>query len=185
MRSKRAAMEMSVGTIVTIVLLMSVLVLGIFLIRNIFGGSKDAIDSVNSQVQSEINKLFAEEGKKLVVYPTSREISLKQGKSGGFGFSVKNIEQGGLPIKYSYVVESSEETLRKCGLTKPQADDFIELGAADSFELGSGDSLDSAIMVKYYIPESAPLCLIRYNVKVKDETNNKPYTSISVDLEIK
>ena len=36
MKSKRGAMEMSVGTIVTIVLLMSVLVLGIFLVQKIF-----------------------------------------------------------------------------------------------------------------------------------------------------
>ena len=37
--NKKAAMEMSVGTIVTIVLLMSVLVLGIFMIQKIFSGS--------------------------------------------------------------------------------------------------------------------------------------------------
>ena len=36
---------MSVGTIVTIVLLMSVLVLGIFLVQNIFRGATGAIDS--------------------------------------------------------------------------------------------------------------------------------------------
>jgi len=36
MKSKRAAMEMSVGTIVTIVLLMTVLILGLVLVRSIF-----------------------------------------------------------------------------------------------------------------------------------------------------
>ena len=185
MRSKIAAMEMSVGTIVTIVLLMSVLVLGIFLIRNIFGGSKDAIDSVNSQVQSEINKLFAEEGKKLVVYPTSREISLKQGKSGGFGFSVRNTNQGGDVVNYIYTVTASQENLDKCGLSEKQANDLIELGASDDFELGSGDYLENAILVKYYIPEAAPLCLTRYNLEVDEKESGKPYASITIDLEIK
>ena len=43
-KSKSGAMEMSVGTMVTIVLLMIVLVLGIFFIQKIFGAGTNAID---------------------------------------------------------------------------------------------------------------------------------------------
>ena len=59
-------MEMSVGTIVTIVLLMSVLVLGIILIKNIFYGGIKIVDMTNEQLENEINKLFGED-KKLVL----------------------------------------------------------------------------------------------------------------------
>ena len=57
-KQKKAAMEMSVGTIVTIVLLMSVLILGIFLIKNIFSSAKNAIDLTDEQLNAEINELF-------------------------------------------------------------------------------------------------------------------------------
>ena len=57
-KNTKGAMEMSVGTIVTIVLLMSVLVLGIFFVSKIFTSSNNAIDSIDSQVQSEINQIL-------------------------------------------------------------------------------------------------------------------------------
>ena len=54
-KNKKAAMEMSVGTIVTIVLLMSVLILGIFLVQNIFKSAKGAVDLTDKQLKNEIN----------------------------------------------------------------------------------------------------------------------------------
>ena len=52
--NKKAAMEMSVGTIVTIVLLMSVLVLGLVLITNIFSGATSSVKTIDDKVKSEI-----------------------------------------------------------------------------------------------------------------------------------
>ena len=51
-KNKHAAMEMSVGTIVTIVLLMAVLVLGLVLVRTIFKNSTESIDSIDEQVKN-------------------------------------------------------------------------------------------------------------------------------------
>ena len=65
--NSKGAMEMSVGTIVTIVLLMSVLVLGLYFVQKIFASGSNAIDSVDSQVQSEINRLFSNGETKLAV----------------------------------------------------------------------------------------------------------------------
>ena len=66
--NSKGAMEMSVGTIVTIVLLMSVLVLGLFLVQRVFSSGTGAIDSIDSQVQNEIQKLFSEEGRTIAIY---------------------------------------------------------------------------------------------------------------------
>ena len=49
-------MQMSVGTIVTIVLLMTVLILGLVLVRTIFGGAVENIDNIDQAVKNEINK---------------------------------------------------------------------------------------------------------------------------------
>jgi len=57
---KRAAMEMSVGTIVTIVLLMALLVLGLFFIRNIMCSGIVLTDQIDEKVSNEIKGLFGE-----------------------------------------------------------------------------------------------------------------------------
>jgi len=91
MNNKRAAMEMSVGTIVTIVLLMSVLILGIFLIQKIFGTAKGAIDMTEQQLYEQINKLFSsDEGQRVMVYPQTRSLTIKKKKSDAFGWGIYN-----------------------------------------------------------------------------------------------
>jgi len=111
-KHKKAAMEMSVGTIVTIVLLMSVLVLGIFFVQKIFRTGTNAIDTIDSEVQNQISQLFSEEGKKVAIYPTSRQITLKKNDDPkGFAFSVRNNDVESADFSYRvYAVDAS-----KCG----------------------------------------------------------------------
>jgi len=58
MFSKKAAMEMSMGTIVTIVLLMSVLILGLVFVKNIMCSGIILTDDISSNVKNEIKGLF-------------------------------------------------------------------------------------------------------------------------------
>ena len=58
-KSKIGQMEMSVGTIVTIVLLVTLLILGVVLIKNIFSSAKGVVDLTDQQLRSEISKLFS------------------------------------------------------------------------------------------------------------------------------
>ena len=181
-KNHKAQMEMSVGTIVTIVLLMSVLVLGIFLVQKIFKTGTSAIDQIDTKIQSEIDMLFSQEDKSVVVYPKERAISIKKGDVGGFGFSIMNKEQ--IAGSFSYLI-SAGEIGSGCQLTKEQADKLIVLGkSGDEISLPSGSKLDNAILVKFNIPETAPLCQIRYQIDVKN--NGEQYSpSIGVDLTIK
>ena len=166
MKNKIGAMEMSVGTIVTIVLLMSVLVLGIFLVQKIFKTGTSAI----------------EEDKSVVVYPKERTITIKKGDSGGFGFSIMNKEQ--TDGSFSYIV-SVGEISSGCQLSEEQAESLIVLGKTGTgINLISGSKLEDAILVKFNIPETAPLCQIRYSLDVKN--NGLQYAStVGVDLTIK
>lgn len=180
--NKIGAMEMSVGTIVTIVLLMSVLVLGIFLVQKIFKTGTSAIDQVDTKIQSEIDMLFSDEDKKVVVYPKEREISIKKGDSGGFGFSIMNKET--IEGSFSYDI-SVGEISSDCQMSEDQTEKLIVLGkTGDDINLPSGSKLEDAIFVKFNIPETAPLCQIRYLIDV--EKDGKQYApSIGVDLKIK
>ena len=59
-KKKSGAMEMSVGTIVTIVLLMTLLVLGLFFIKNIMCSGIILTDQINEKVTNQIKGLFGE-----------------------------------------------------------------------------------------------------------------------------
>ena len=63
---------MSVGTIVTIVLLVTVLVLGLVLVRTIFASAKGAVDLTDQQLRNELSKLFGEE-RRVSIFPGPRE----------------------------------------------------------------------------------------------------------------
>ncbi|MEA3414164.1 MAG: hypothetical protein U9Q99_01415 [Nanoarchaeota archaeon] len=167
MKNKKAAMEMSVGTIVTIVLLMSVLVLGIFLVQKIFSSSTGAIDQVDTELQNQINELFTKEGKGLVIMPASRDIKIKKGSNPvGFAFSVLNKGTEGA----EYTFEIYADDISTCGtqMTKEKADKFL-LPSSGTFALRAGNSLDPARLVKFNVPEVAPPCTIIYVLKISKD----------------
>ncbi len=165
-KNKKAAMEMSVGTIVTIVLLMAVLVLGLVLIQNIFGSATDAIDVVDNQIQGEISEIFQDEGVTLVIYPTSREITLDKDENTpkGFAFAIRN--DGVEEEIYSYTVVA--EDVSKCGsaFTEEDAEDLL-LGGAGSYNLGSGeDTVSNKDIIKFTLNENVPLCTMVYRLHI-------------------
>ena len=179
--NKKAAMEMSVGTIVTIVLLMTVLILGLVLVRSIFSSSTSAIDSIDSSVQNEIQKLFAEEGKLIVIYPTSRQITLKKGKDpSGFAFSIRNPDEG-KDFTYSIQADPAYDYTR-CGTSfnMEKANKFL-LVPSGSFFVKTGSNLDLPGLVLFEIPDTAPLCTIPYTLKIDDGA----HASASVFVTIK
>jgi len=184
---KKAAIEMSVGTIVTIVLSMTLLIGLLFFIGKIVSSGSGAIDSIDAQLQSQINKLISEgQGtKKIVVFPSSQEISLKKGDSPkGFGISISNRDSSPSTFSYNVVVKQGGVPTN-CAITTQQAESYIILGKSeDGISLGSGDVLDPARIVKFDIPETAGLCTIRYTVEVSK--NGQPgYASSTMDVTIK
>ncbi|MCR4327383.1 MAG: hypothetical protein NUV46_02280 [Nanoarchaeota archaeon] len=181
--NSKGAMEMSVGTIVTIVLLMSVLVLGLFFVQRIFQSGENALESIDSQVQNEINQLFSDDSKRVVIFPTSREVVIKKGgsTSKGFAFSVYNNDNS--QASFTYTIKAGEIG-NSCGesMTLQKADSYLEIGSEGSFSLGPSSSLESARIVKFIIPESAPSCIISYELEVM--RNTQVYDSVQVPLEI-
>jgi hypothetical protein len=189
MKNKTGAMEMSVGTIVTIVLLMSVLVLGLILVQRIFGSASNAIDTVDNQIQNEITKVFQDVGGTLAIYPSSRDITLKKKDDTpkGFAFAVRN--DGQTTKTFSYKVYS--EDVSKCsGFTKANADSLL-LGASGSFQLRSGeDTVSSRDIVKFILNEDVPLCTMVYRIKICEgstctATSSNPYDSQTITVTVK
>ena len=177
---KKAAMEMSVGTIVTIVLLMTVLILGLVLVKQIFFSGTEIVDLTTAQLRAEVEKLFSEESK-LVIYPTNREVKIRQGNVDGVGLGIKNLLRGTEGNKvFSYVVTVSDpEIQRKCGVSATEAERWIKTGRAESnIIVPVGDFTSGKVL--FEIPVGAPLCTIRFRVNV--EAEGAPYASDFFDM---
>lgn len=171
-QNKRAAMEMSVGTIVTIVLLMSVLVLGLLLIQNIFKGSITSVSSIDEKVKSEINNIFKSEDAKIAFYPSNKKVTLEQGaRAEGFVFAINN--ENTVSKKFTYqvmVTESTYESIKsKCGesTTLREMESWIQVKSSDISV--PKNSIGQPELVLFDIPKTAPRCTIPYTLRIESE----------------
>lgn len=171
-KTKKGAMELSIGTIVIIVLAMSMLILGLVLIRSIFSGAKYNIESLNKNVEAEINQLFNEKGGKSFVYLPNNQIDVKKGKSFGIAFGIKNTEEGTSEAgTFNYRIEATD-IQQNCRLTEQQANSYLILGSQGSVDLLPGSEPIYRI-VRIQPPESAPLCEIWYDITITKD--GQPY----------
>jgi len=182
MKSRSGALELSTGTMVVIILSVIVLVLAIFFIQQIFRMGTSAIDSVDAEIQSQIQTLFQEEKeRKVAIYPTSREITLKKGDTPkGFAFSVRNLDVDS--TEFTYDVKATDVTRCGAGFTEETANGFL-LGGSGSFNLGPGNSLDFPILVKFVIPGTAPPCSLVYKLEIWE--GDVPYSGVNIFVTIK
>lgn len=173
---KNAQMEMSVGTIITIVLLMTVLVLGLVLTRSIFSGATNAVDLTNAQLTDQINKLFSQD-KKMVIYPGTSEIAMKRGGKTAIGIGIKNrLEGNSASQKFNYRV-SVDSSADVCGLSPSNIQAWIQDATGTNLDMPTGD--DTQIeKVLFNIPSTAPLCSVKIRIEVT-VNNNVNYASDS------
>jgi hypothetical protein len=184
MKKKDAQMEMSVGTIVTIVLLMTVLILGLILVRSIFSSSVDNIKGIDQAVKNEIKKIFeADSSKKIAVYPETRIITIKKGSDdSGFGFSIRNVYTDASTFSYEV---SAVETDCPNSMTLSDADSLISLGKkGDNIQIPASSIMENEIFVRFNIPETVPACKVRYNINV-NKAGTVYISSVGIDLFIK
>ena len=165
---KKAAIELSVSTIVVLVLSMSMLILGLVLVKNIFTGSIYNVQSLNDKVKGEIAKLFSEdETRRSVVYLAENKAEIKQGKEWGIAFSFRNLQTGtsqGSP--FSYVITAGDISPDNCrGLDKKQAESWIKVHRTGTVTVAPGQSYD--VLTTIQVPTTAPLCLVPYDITIK------------------
>ena len=181
MFNKKGAMELSIGTIVIIVLAMSMLIFGMILLKNIFGGANDVVGMTNDQIKSQVSQLFGED-KKLVVFPDTRTIEAPQGEQSGFGIGISNQLSTASQDTFSYEVVVSDPDIRnKCGVSEAEALSWITNGRVEpSIPLGPGESTTGAVRIR--VPEGSALCDFRLRINVKH--GNNAYASELMDVSI-
>lgn len=187
MVNKKAAVELSISTIVIVVLGMSMLILGLVLIRGIFTGVTDNVDEINAKVSAEINKLFVDDSERAVLRLTENTAKIKQGTSIGIAFGIRNTDRGVIESSnFNYETVLDDIKIREnCGISKETAESWIRSGTGtESVQPGEF----KGAIIKISLPEDAPLCETKYRIIIYrpgKETLTNPYESLSFFLEVR
>lgn len=191
MANKSGAMEMTVGTIVTIVLLMSALVLGLFLTQRIFRNVTDSVDSIDGQMKSEINNLFEQDASKSIVVGLGGESTaiVKQGTDSfgiPFAFSPTNPTVWGSDNKgclYTITAgaANSEEACTRNGWANPTANVFPGVTNQQFDEVYSNNGF---ALLKINIPGDIKPCTQRFNILVKCARDSSETVSSFFDIQV-
>jgi len=180
--NKRGALELSIGTIVILVLAMSMLILGLILVRTIFSGATDNVSTMNEKVRQEINDLFVED-QKGVLKLAEGNAKIKQGDPFGVAFGIINTGKT-QKFRWSTIVED-DNIRKKCGVTDREAEAWMTTGSSGNVNLLSGDKYADAII--FNIPEGSvndiSQCIIRYKLIIKQEDGD-PYITLPFNIDV-
>jgi len=172
-RNKKAAIQLSMSTIVVLVLAMSMLILGLILVRSIFRGATGSVDEINEKVKGEITGLFADEQSKLVVHlGADRTARIRADTQNfGIGFAARTLDGSAVSagrMKYKLTLDeaSRENCVKQIG--RRETEDLFKqsLGTNIEFDEFEGDTAFSIVQID--IPEATELCTQKVFVDVTD-----------------
>lgn len=185
-KNKKAGFEMSMTTIVVIVIAVVLLVLGLVFVRQIFGTATKSVSQVDLQVRNQLQKMLGEEGKDITIY--SKEVSVKPGTDFTIAFGATNPAGGSISsLKYKVATTPGRED---CVAKNGNIDSwFIIPPAINSQQSFSFDSYETAAAygdLVMSIPKEAILCTQRISVILiyKDVSGNMQQIADALTLHV-
>ncbi len=165
---------MSMGTIVTIVLVVVTLVLALVLIRSIFSSSTNAVTQIDTAIQNQINHLFTTENTNLVIYPAGQTIKIKRGDDTprGIQFAVKNPDNN--PATFTYTLNA--QSMHNCGssFTLDEANSYV-IGSPGTLSAGAGAVSENQVIL-FQAPKGAPACTVTYSLQVQEAGSQNAFS---------
>ncbi len=178
--SKKAAMEMSIGTIVTIVLSVTMLILGVVLIKNIFSSASNSVSMADEKMKSEMNNLFTKEGTKLAFSPSDRKVRIKQGTQGeGFAFSINNENFDDTAFEYTLYI-GDYDLQKNCGIESKALVESWMIQNKGVINVPASSAMEEPKLILFNIPKNAPKCTITYILNVTNQNTGKLYSETEV-----
>jgi hypothetical protein len=171
--NKKGALELSVTTIIVVVLGVLFLIMGIFLLKTTMCAALHGIQKIDDLTMNQLRNLFGETNKISVIQSTNQ---IQKGINYGVAFGIKNTESS---QKFSYEVTAID--LGNCNISKETAESFIVLGQKANGITIPIDS-DYSGIVNFEIPSGIPNCNIRYLIDVKTGGDN--YDTATFDVKI-
>jgi hypothetical protein len=186
--NKEGALELSIGTIVVIVIGMSMLILGLVLVRNIFSGSTNTVNDLNEQVQSEIRNLFGQSTGNIVVkLGSSNTAKVKPGDRFNVAIGAQHpdgesITSDTLQYKISLADDSNENCLRILGKERAEGLFVTRVNTWNKFDRFSGSNAYSLIEID--VPSGTARCTQKVNIEMKLKEEQQASSGDSFVLEV-
>lgn len=187
-KNREGALELSIGTIVVIVIGMSMLILGLVLVRNIFSGSTNTVDELNDQVQNEILNLFGTSAGNVVVKLGSEGIAeVKPGDRFNVAVGAQHpdgasITRDSLQYKISLADDSNENCLRILGKERSEGLFVTRVNTWNNFDTFSGSTAFTLIEID--VPSGTARCTQKVNVDMKLKEEQQASSGDAFILEV-
>lgn len=176
--NKRAAFEMSVTTMIVIVLAVVMLIMGLILIRNIFTGGIATFDTLQKKTIDEVNKLFTDENQKIVVFlGESKLAEVKAGTTDAGVLIAARTETGSKIESYEdmqYKLTLDDKTQTNCFNTLgDKATEALFLDGMDEWlDVSDFQGDTGKAIIRISVPEGTILCGQLVKLQVRDKTVN-------------
>jgi len=181
MRNKKAAIELSIGTVVIIVIAMAMLILGLVLVKNIFSGATESVDTLNDKVKAEITGLFAKEGTKIGIKLGSDKTAKVEQGTQNFGVGIGALTRTGNPVSQDnlqYKLELTNPNNQQCNGLSVKFHTF-----PNSFQDFEDADADRAFVVlRFDVEDGAGECTQRVKITTRDTTGELAFASFSVQI---
>lgn len=187
-RNKEGALELSIGTIVVIVIGMSMLILGLVLVRTIFSGSTKSINDLNEQVQNEILNLFGDNSGNLVIKLGSADTAkVKPGDRFNVAIGAQHpdgasITRESLLYRIELSDDSDENCLRILGKERAEGLFVTRINNWNEFDRYSGSTAFALLEVD--VPKGTARCTQKVNVDMRLKDVQAPSDGDAFILEI-
>ena len=186
--NRRGALELSIGTIVVIVIGMSMLILGLVLVRTIFSGSTKSIEDLNDQVQSEILDLFDDDSGNLIVKLGSADTAkVKPGDRFNVAIGAQHPDGNAVTREtLQYRVELSEDSDENCLrlLGRQRTEDLFvtRVNSWNEFDKYSGSNAFALIEIS--VPKGTARCTQKVNIDMRVSGSQTPSDGDAFILEV-
>jgi len=156
---RKAAIELSMTTVVVIVLAMTMLALGLTLVRTLFKGAIYTATSLNSQVQSELNKVFQSETTKVGIVSEQGMLEPSLGKDGVVWWALVSADEG----RYSYTFTIDPRECASQGYTETRLKTWFT-GLTGYIDMPVNSNKENKLLMS--IPQNAPACAFELKITV-------------------
>ena len=185
LHNKRADLELSIRTIVIVILAMTILGFGLSFMKNMFGNIEVISGSTFDKIKDQLQRDLISSNEKLIFSQT--KVNMERGRSELFGWGIKN--QGNSKLEYW-----AEFTAIKCPGTCPSIRELNEQWFTFKYNPGgtnvdlrySTDPADQDVVrVDLTVPREAQTGLYLIDLSIYDAAlRNEKYASTDIFLTV-
>ncbi len=188
--TKKAAIELSMSTVVIVVLAMAMLVFGIVLINSIRKGATESVDIINDRVKGQITSLFSEEGTKIAVKLSGDKIAkVKQGERLGVAIGAETRNIGVVLPDESNLKYFLEKTNGNSASDDCQGITVLDHEFQNRIAPGTGtyrfedvEGANGYVILFFVIDDAAPECTQRFKIHTIDTEGEIASASFRVQI---